>query len=153
MIERIDAPGADVEAAILAPLMAYNREAGGQSGHRTVAFVVRDGGVIVGGLWAVCAYDWVFVKLLAVPEGRRRQGLGRALMAAAEELARAEGLAGLWLDTFSFQARGFYERVGFTCFGELPGHPAGGARYFMSKRVSRYDERGGVNPEPGGGVG
>jgi len=37
------------------------------------------------------------------------------------------------LDTFEFQARGFYERIGSTCFGELNDYPVGSARYFMRK--------------------
>jgi len=40
----------------------------------------------------------------------------------------------VWLDTFEFQARGFYERLGYTCFGELKNYPTG-SRFFMSKRL------------------
>jgi hypothetical protein len=55
-------------------------------------------------------------------------------MAEAEVFARQRGLLGVWLDTFSFQARPFYEKLGFSVFGTLHDHPAGGARYFMQKR-------------------
>jgi hypothetical protein len=38
------------------------------------------------------------------------------------------------LDTYNFQARPFYERAGYTVFGELPDHPPGGAKYYLAKR-------------------
>jgi len=41
----------------------------------------------------------------------------------------------IWLDTFSFQARPFYERLGFSLFGALAGYPPGSARHFLVKRL------------------
>ena len=29
----------------------------------------------------------------------------------------------------------FYERIGYTCYAELPDYPAGCARYFMKKAL------------------
>lgn len=40
-----------------------------------------------------------------------------------------------YLDTFSFQAPGFYQRAGYRVFGELPDFPAGHRRYFMTKEL------------------
>jgi GNAT superfamily N-acetyltransferase len=72
---------------------------------------------------------------LFVPETLRGQGLGRELMRRAEEEAIARGCHASWLDTFQFQARGFYERLGYTCFGELSDYPPGFSRYFMQKML------------------
>ncbi|RZM14506.1 MAG: GNAT family N-acetyltransferase, partial [Pedobacter sp.] len=72
----------------------------------------------VGGLWGKCAYDWLFVDLLAVPEEYRGENHGKALMERAEEIARANDCVGMWLDTFEFQARGFYEKLGFQVIRE-----------------------------------
>ena len=44
-------------------------------------------------------------------------------------------MTGIWLDTFSFQARRFYEKLGYVVFGELPDYPAGHSRYFLQKRL------------------
>ena len=52
-------------------------------------------------------------------------------MAEAEAVVR--GCHGAWLDTFDFQARGFYEKLGYTCFAELPEYPIGHSRFFMKK--------------------
>jgi hypothetical protein len=53
----------------------------------------------------------------------------------AETEAVARGCHSAWLDTFAFQARPFYERLGYTCFGELNDYPNGSARYFMKKTL------------------
>ena len=135
-IETLTEVGPEIEAAILAPLIAYNERVAGPARYEPLAVLLRDeGGEVAGGLWAEAYYDWCFVRLLVVPEGARGQGLGRRLMGKVEDFALARGDAGIWLDTFSFQARGFYEKLGFSCFAELPGHPRDGARYFMSKRL------------------
>jgi len=39
------------------------------------------------------------------------------------------------VDTHEFQARPFYERLGYTCFGELNDYPKGFRRFFMWKRL------------------
>ncbi len=135
-IETLTEVGPEIEAAILAPLIAYNEGVAGPAHYAPLAVLLRDeAGVVAGGLWAEAYYDWCFVRLLVVPEAVRGQGLGRRLMGKVEDFARGRRDAGIWLDTFSFQARGFYERLGFSCFGELPGHPRGGARYFMQKQL------------------
>jgi hypothetical protein len=56
-------------------------------------------------------------------------------MQHAEQVARARKLTGIWLDTFDFQARPFYEKLGFTVFGELKDHPRGISQYWLQKRL------------------
>jgi GNAT superfamily N-acetyltransferase len=120
--------------AILSPLIRFNDQQAGEARHSEFALLVRDAaGETVGGLWARLAYDWVFVELLVVPEAARGQGLGTALMVRAEMRARDLGCVGIWLDTFSFQARPFYERLGYSVFATIPDHPRGAERYFLRK--------------------
>lgn len=114
-------PTLDDREAIAAPLRAYNHE------H---APPMR----MLGGLWGKTMFDWLYVELLAVPESMRGHDVGTALMREAEQVAQDRGCVGAWLDTFAFQARGFYERLGYDVFGEIPDHPVGSARYFLSKR-------------------
>jgi GNAT superfamily N-acetyltransferase len=132
----IDQPGEEVRAIIGEPLLAYNREAGPPTDPRPVAILVHDDeGTPVGGLCGRSFYDWLFVEWLAIPREMRGRNVGTALMRRAEDLARERGCVGVFLDTFSFQARGFYEKLGYGVFGTLDDHPRGGARYFMSKRL------------------
>ena len=89
---------------------------------------------VVGGLYGMDGFGWAFVKYLAVPDEYRGQGLGSRLLAEAEAIARARGYIGVWLDTFEFQARPFYEKLGYQVFGELEGGPNAIPRYFLKKR-------------------
>ena len=124
-----------IRKAIVEPLVAYNLAQTGRNDVRPLVLAVEDDGAVVGGLWGRTAYSWLFVELLVVPESLRGRGLGTELMARAEAEAIARGCHGAWLDTFEFQARGFYERLGYECFGELKDYPAGSARYFMRKTL------------------
>jgi len=134
-IELVLDPSAADEKAVLDGLMAFNSATAGPTGFQPVAVLLKnDAGETVGGLTGRAVYDWLFVELLHIPERFRGQGVGTRLMAEAERFARERGLCGIWLDTYHFQARGFYEKLGFTVFGTLDGHPKGGARYFLQKR-------------------
>jgi hypothetical protein len=44
-------------------------------------------------------------------------------MSRAESEALARGCHSAWLDTFEFQARVFFERLGYECFGTLDHYP------------------------------
>ena len=63
--------------------------------------------------------EWLFARLLFVPETLRDQGDGSDLM-----------------------ARGFHERQGYSCFAELGDYPPGFSRYFMKKALNSHASRG-----------
>ena len=129
-------PSDEDRDAVIAPLRAYNIDRAGDPRTRPVAILLTDdAGQHVGGLWGKCSYDWMFIEFLAIPEAHRGADHGTALMRRAEELARAQDCIGIWLDTYSFQARGFYEKMGFSLCGEIADHPVGEKRFFLSKRL------------------
>lgn len=131
----IDAPVAADREAIAAPLRAYNLGHVETIESRPLVIALRDNdGQIVGGLWGETALGWMHVDLLAVPASLRGQDVGTALMQRAEAIARERACVGAWLDTFAFQARGFYEKLGYRVFGEIADYPVGSARYFLHKR-------------------
>lgn len=90
-------------------------------------------GKLVGGLTAHPVQGWLFIKLLGVTEGQRGGGTGRALLAEAEDFARQNGLVGVYLDTFEFQAPRFYETLGYTECGRLPAHRGAPQRIWFAK--------------------
>jgi GNAT superfamily N-acetyltransferase len=124
-------------AALFAALDAFNDEASGlPEPLGKLALLIRgDAGRPEGGLWAVSYYGWMFIQLLYLPAPLRRGGLGSRLLRQAEDVARTRGCHGVWLDTFSFQARPFYERHGYTVFGRIDDYPPGGSRFFLAKRL------------------
>ena len=77
------------------------------------------------------------MHLFFLPPDLRRQGLGAELLRRAEDEARARGCVGAHLDTFSFQARGFYEKQGYALFGTIPDCPPGHARFFLIQAPRR----------------
>lgn len=89
----------------------------------------------VGGLTGSTNLGWLHVQLLAVDPEVRGQGVGRALLEAAESLARERGCHGAWLDTYNHQGPDYYPRLGWTPFGELPDFPKGGFRRFYRKAL------------------
>lgn len=137
-ISQPEQPRPEHRAALLDRLIAFSDPRAGDRAwpDRALCLVIRGAdGAVSGGLCGRFYYDWLFIELLFVPEDRRGQDLGSALLAMAEAQGRAWGAVGVWLDTFSFQARGFYERKGYRIFGELADYPAPHRRFFLSKRL------------------
>lgn len=135
-LELTDQATHEMEAAILMPLADFNTRQAGPSLARPLVVLIRDtDGQVIGVLWGRTGYSWLFTQLLVVPENLRGQGLGRQILGMAESEARVRGCHAAWLDTFEFQARGFYERLGYRCFGELADFPPGYTRYFMQKTL------------------
>lgn len=123
-------------AAIVDGLVAYNNRHGFPWPWRDLNLVLRaaDGNVL-GGLLGETNAGWLFIKALWVADGYRRKGYGRRLLCAAEDQALQRQCVGVYLDTYDFQARPFYEHLGYRVFGELRDHPVGGAKYYLSKRL------------------
>jgi len=137
-LELTDVADEDARKLIVAPLIEYNTSRAGPGNGKPIVITIKDEAEqIVGGLWGYTGYEWLFTQLLVVPEARRGTGVGSSIMAMAEAEAASRGCIGAWLDTFEFQARGFYERIGYECFAELPNYPAGYSRYFMKKVLRR----------------
>lgn len=133
-ISILDNPSDADRRAILTPLDAFNKAKAGDENYEPIAIVLRDEAEkIVGGLWAQLYFDWVFIELLFIPENLRGENLGAKLLRQLEEIAKTKGCVGIWLDTFSFQAPGFYEKQGYERFGTLENYPKGMERFFFRK--------------------
>jgi GNAT superfamily N-acetyltransferase len=112
----------------------YNIASTGMPAYFPVNFVLRgERGDVLGGLLGQLWGGWLQVTYLWVAESLRGQGHGRGLMEAAEAYARSRGAVGATLETHSFQARPFYERLGYEVFGTLDGYPPGHAKFFLRK--------------------
>ena len=119
-----------------ARLYEFNKQATGITDGMELAAVVRDAqdeiiAAINGHTWGGCCE----VTQLWVRQDYRSQGLGRRLMAAAELEARRRGAVQIVLNTHSFQAPGFYEKLGFEALGAFPNYPRGYEQIFMMKRL------------------
>ena len=91
------------------------------------------------GIRFVLAFDWLFVNWLWVADPYRKHGIGSQLMGGAEAAAQAHGCRAAYLDTFTFQAPKFYQRLGYREFGRLDDFPPGHSRIWFSKALRWLD--------------
>jgi GNAT superfamily N-acetyltransferase len=135
----VDYPDRADHEAILKRLIAFNENRAGSWGFKEMAILLRNSsGETIGGLWGMLFYDWFYIELLFVPQNARGFGLGTRLLKKAEDIARAHNCIGIWLDTYSFQSPGFYERSGYQVFGTLNDYPRGKRRFFAFFIIQFY---------------
>mgnify|MGYP000379004380 CR=1 FL=1 len=79
---------------------------------------------------------YLHIDLLWVEETLRDRGLGKKLILKCEEFSKINGCSYIQLDTFDFQARPFYEKLGFECVGTIPQWTEGRDCYFMKKTLT-----------------
>ncbi len=94
----------------------------------------KDGSVAggaVGRRWGAAAE----LQQLWVRPDLRSQGVGAELVRRFEAEARRHGCLSVYLDTFSFQAPGFYQRQGYALACELKGFPSGATKRVMTKQL------------------
>jgi GNAT superfamily N-acetyltransferase len=95
---------------------------------------VRDtDGNMVGGLLGATYLGWTQVSALWMPDALRGQGIGTQLMAQAEALARERACPRMFVETLSFQALPFYEKLGYRVVSRIDDFPPGGARYALTR--------------------
>ena len=135
---RIEADAsAETMAQVQAGLGAFNRAATGVlADPRQINLAAWDGDKLIGGIIGRVFIDAAYLDIVWVDEVARGQGLGRALMAKAEEDGLRAGANYVWLNTLSWQARPFYEKLGYRVFGELPVMDNKHRRYFMCKDLT-----------------
>ena len=99
-----------------------------------VNFVLRgEQGDVLGGVLGQLWGGWLQVSYLWVAEAARGARYGTRLMESAEAYAQARGAIGATLETYSFQALPFYERLGYQVCGALDGFPPGHTKFFLKK--------------------
>lgn len=103
-------------------LRAYN--AAYMQDGKDYSFHISENGVLAAGIVAGSVCDTLEVEFLFVKEPFRGKGYGQKLLSYVEDCARQDGLQRILLNTYSFQAPGFYRKLGYIqqfqihpCFG------------------------------------
>ncbi|MGC4111284.1 MAG: GNAT family N-acetyltransferase [Nocardioides sp.] len=101
------------------------------------AFAVDDTGRLLGGCTGstVDVWHWLTIDTMWVDPSVRRQGLARVLLEDVEDQARARGCTWAKLNTWDFQAPGFYEHLGYLVYGREDDYPPGHVNYLMRKHL------------------
>lgn len=92
-------------------------------------------GEACGGLFGHVEYNWLCLDQLYVDNVCRGQNIGTQLMHKAEDYAKEHNLTGIKLDTWDFQAKPFYEKLGYEVYAELKDCPPGTITYFLKKEL------------------
>ena len=77
-----------------------------------------------------CKVEWLWVHA-----NWRHQGYGKQMLLAVEAEARARGCSQIVLDTHSFQAPGFYHKLGYETVGVAEDCPRGYQDIYLKKSL------------------
>ncbi|GME32451.1 MULTISPECIES: GNAT family N-acetyltransferase [unclassified Pantoea] len=103
---------------------------------RSIRVFIRDEqGRKLAGLTGSTTGSWLRIDMLWVSEVLRGQGAGSKLMQAAEQEARNRGCRYAQVDTASFQARPFYEKLGYTLRLTLANYMDHHQRHYLTKEL------------------
>lgn len=115
-------------------LRAWNDEQAGVPFRDAFAIAVRDqAGALRGGTYSMIYRDCLMIDMVWLQPAFRGAGLGTRMMRETEAEGHARGARLAALDTMSWQARPFYEKLGYRVFGELPHENGKIMRYYMSR--------------------
>jgi|SRR5437667_4585050 len=125
-----------VAAELNSRLGQFNDQRAGPRNVLKFVLALRDdNGELVGGLVGETLWNTLYIGVLWVHAQERGSGYGTALMERAEQVARERGCDIVFLNTMTFQAPGFYAKLGYTVFGELADVPRGHRRLWFCKRL------------------
>ena len=133
-----DQPNPDDIKFIEEGLATYNLQyAPPYNTHRLVVLLRAEDGKLLGGILGLTWWGWLRIDIVWLDESVRGQDWGTRLIQAAEAEALRRGCHHAFLDTMSFQALPFYQKLGYTVFGQLDDLPAGQGHqmYFLQKAL------------------
>jgi ribosomal protein S18 acetylase RimI-like enzyme len=95
----------------------------------------NDDGEIVGGITGTIVWYHLHIDYLWVDDSLRGEGYGKKLLNHMENTAREHKCRLILLDTFSFQAPDFYQKLGYKVVGIAEDHPKGYNLYYLEKKL------------------
>ena len=100
-----------------------------------ILYVAMDNDVFCGGIYLQAYQDSLYVDLLAVNVDYRGRNIGTKLMEFAEKYARERNFESIDLGTTEFQARPFYEKLGYKVVFTRQNYPIGYECYTLHKKL------------------
>lgn len=144
-------PSAAWRETVVRGVDQHNVAMTGLADYYPVGFVMRGArGEVLGGLLGDIWGGWMMVGSVWVDSSLRGRGYGAALMTHAHRYALEKSCTHSHLRTGSYEARPFYEKLGYAVYAELKDHPlAPHVRYFLSTRLNPKDAADTPASDPG----
>lgn len=135
-IEVFHSPSLDEIEFLKQKLIDNNREFVGSSLRQPIAlFTYDEHRNCIGGCSGHTYGNWLFIEYLWVDNTIRKKGIGSKLLNSMEHQAHLRKCKFSLLDTFSFQARPFYEKHGYQTVMTLDDFPMHHQRFYLTKKL------------------
>lgn len=99
----------------------------------SLAFVAKEGQTFAGSVVVEPFWGALHIKYVYVEENYRNQGLGSRLTELALAFGRSEKCPFAFVETMSFQAVGFYQKMGFEVEFSRSGYAHGTSFHYLRK--------------------
>ena len=116
-------------------ITTYNLQKIGEQKYIPVASFAKIDNKIIGGITGDLFWNYLYIDLMWIEEGYRKQGIGKKLIKEIECLAVDNGIYRSHLCTASFQSLEFYKKCDYTIFGKLDDMPEGETEYYLFKKL------------------
>lgn len=130
----IISPGNDIYTDLDRRLVEWNSEQVDWSTQIFQVVLKCDRNFVVGGARGVVRMGTVEMRGLWVDPELRGSGAGKMVVNKLEHAAKSIGASHVLLDTYDFQAREFYKKLGYCIFGTYQ-YPNGTYRYYMWREL------------------
>lgn len=90
---------------------------------------------MIGGLRAICFWNTLHIELLWLSEDCRGKGICKKMIKSAEDFAKENNSEKVFVETTSWQAKPFYEKVGYNLIATLKYRPKGYASHYLNKEL------------------
>lgn len=127
----------DKEIEILCKgLEQHAKQTIGKTSFEPFGFLVHnDSEKLIGGCTGELVYGTLYIKFLWVEKLERGKGIGRKLIEKAENFAKENNCCNITLHTFNWQAKEFYEKMGYNTEFIYDGYDDNFQLYFFRKRL------------------
>ncbi|MBS0654702.1 MAG: GNAT family N-acetyltransferase [Verrucomicrobia bacterium] len=101
-----------------------------------ISFELSDNGAFVGAIVVQLFWEQLHIKYLFVEENYRGQGIARRLMNHALEYGKKRGCQFAFVETMSFQAPAFYQKMGFKIEFSRSGYAANTTFHYLKRSLA-----------------
>lgn len=98
-------------------------------------FIKDSHGIVLGGASGFSCYGCLYVDMLWLKDGLRKQGLGKKLMLKAEKIGLERRCTFSTVDTMDWEALSFYQKIGYSIEFVREGFEKESKMYMLRKKL------------------